>query len=78
MESKKIVQMNLFTKLNKVTDVENKLMLTRRLGRGGINWETGIGIYTRLHIKQRTSKHLLYSIVNSTQQPVISYMGKEC
>ena len=34
---------------NRVTDIENKLMVTRGLRRG-INWETGIDIYT-LNIK---------------------------
>ena len=33
----------------RVTDVENKLKVTRRArGRGGINWKTGIDIYTLL------------------------------
>ena len=33
--------------------------------RGGINWETGIDIYTLLYIKQITNKDLLYSEGNS-------------
>ena len=33
----------------RVTDVENKLKVTRRArGRGGINWKTGVDIYTLL------------------------------
>ena len=32
-------------------DVENKLMVTRGWGGGGINWEIGIDIYTLLYIK---------------------------
>ena len=32
----------------------------------GINWETGIDIYTLLYIKQITNKDLLYSSGNST------------
>ena len=52
---KKMVQMNLFTK-QIVTDVENKLMVGRGSGGkqgagGGLNWETGIEIYTLLYIK---------------------------
>ena len=37
---------------NRVTDVENKLMVTKgeRVA-GGINWETVIDIYTLLFIK---------------------------
>ena len=34
-----------------LTDVENNLMGTRRERGGGINWETGIDIYTLLYIK---------------------------
>ena len=37
---------------NRVTDVENKLKVTRREKRGkGINWEIGIEKYTLLYIK---------------------------
>ena len=35
---------------NRVTDIENKVMVTRAKG-GGINWEMGIDIYTLLYIK---------------------------
>ena len=35
---------------NRVTNVENKLMVTRRWG-GGINWEIGMDIYILLYIK---------------------------
>ena len=44
---------------------------------GGINWKTGIDIYTLLYIKEITTKDLLYSTGNSTQYSVIAYMGKE-
>ena len=33
MESKKIIQMNLYTNRNRLTDVENKLMVTKGGGR---------------------------------------------
>ena len=36
---------------NRVTDVENKLIVTKGEGGGGIHWETGIDIYTLLYIK---------------------------
>ena len=36
---------------NRVTDVENKLMVTSGDKERGINWETGIDIYTLLSIK---------------------------
>ena len=43
--------MNLVTNRNRVIDVENKLMVTKRGKRGGMNWEIGIDIYTLLYIK---------------------------
>ena len=63
---------------NRVTDVENKLMVTRweREG-GGINWEIGIDIHTLLYIKQIMNKDLLYSKGNSTQYSIMAYMQKE-
>ena len=36
---------------NRVTDVENKLMVTSGGRGGGMNWEIGIGIYTLLCTK---------------------------
>ena len=37
---------------NRVTDVENQLMVTREERRwGGINWKIGTDIYTVLYIK---------------------------
>ena len=36
---------------NRVTDVENKLMVIRRYGEGEINGEIGLDIYTLLHVK---------------------------
>ena len=44
------------------TDVENKYMDTKQ-GRGEMNWEIGMNIYTllRLRTKQVTNENLLYS-----------------
>ena len=50
VESKKMVQMNLFINRNRVTYVENKLMVTRGEKGRGINWEIGIEIYTHYYI----------------------------
>ena len=52
---------------NKVTDVENKLMITV----GGANGEIGIDIYVLLCIKQITDENQLYSTGNCTQSVVI-------
>ena len=36
---------------NRVTDIENKLMITKGRRRGGINCETGVAIYTLIYVK---------------------------
>ena len=51
---------------NRVTDVENTLMVTQRQRKGRINGEIWIDIY-----------RLLYNTGNSTQNSVMAYMGKE-
>ena len=35
---------------NRLTDIENKLMVTKGESGGGINWEFGINCYTLLYI----------------------------
>ena len=45
--------------------------------RGEINQELGMNKHMLLYIRQVTNKDLLYSIGNSTQYSVITYMGKE-
>ena len=49
---KEIIQMNLQNR-NRLTDVENKLMLPngKQVGKGGTNYEFGISRYTKLYIK---------------------------
>ena len=47
------------------------------MGRGGINWDIGTDIFTLLYTKEITSKNLLCSRGNSTQYPVMVYMGKK-
>ena len=56
--------------------IENKIMVTG-VKEGGVNWETGIDIYTILHIKQITNEDSLYSTENSTENFAMAYMGKE-
>ena len=55
---------------NRLTDIENKLMVTKRDsgGRGGeINEDFGINIYTLLYIKEINNRDLLYSTGNYIQ-----------
>ena len=77
MESKTI-QINLFTKRNRQTDIENKLMITKGKRRGrGINQEFRINRYTLLYIKQINNEDLLYSTGIYIQYLVVTYSGKE-
>ena len=43
-----------------------------RVGKEGINWESGTDLYTLLYLKQITSKDLLYSTGNTAQYSVIT------
>jgi len=47
------------------------------VGRGGINWEIEIDIYTPLYTKQIINKDPLYSTGNSVQYSAMAYVGKE-
>ena len=38
----------------------------------GLNWETGIGVYTLLRIKWITNENLLYTTGNSTQNSAMT------
>ena len=67
--------MNLSTKQNRVTEVENKLMVTR--GEGGSDKLENWDLHVHTTIYKITNKDLLYSSGNSTQYSVMAYMGKE-
>ena len=54
IQKKKKIQMNfLFQNRKRLTDIENRLMVTKGKGGvgGGINQEFGINMYTLLYIK---------------------------
>ena len=75
-----MVQMNLFTKQKRSRRCRKQIYgygVGREAGVGMINWEIGIDVNTLLYIKQITNKDLVYSIGNSTQYSVMTYMGKE-
>ena len=72
-----MMQMNLFTKQNILTDFKNKLMVTKgdRSGRG-MDGNFGPGRCTLLYMEWMGNGVLLYSTGNSTQYSVITNMGK--
>ena len=60
---------------NRPINIENKFMVTKReLGRGEINQEFGINIYT---LQKITNKDLLYSTGNYTHYFIITYKRKD-
>ena len=67
--------MNLFTK-QRLTDIENKLMIIKGERGEGINLKFGINMYTLLYIKQINNKHPGYSTRKSTQYSLITYVEK--
>ena len=72
------MQINLFTKTetHSQTCKTNLWLPKGKVGRRD-KIEAGIKIYTPLYIKQIINRDLLYTIGNSTQYAVITYMGKE-
>ena len=70
--------MNYLQNRNRLTDIKNKLTVTKgEMWRGGINQELGMNIHTLLYIRQITNKDLLHSTGNSAQYSVITDMGNE-
>ena len=76
MESKKLIQTNYLQNRNRLTGLENKLVVAGVRERGkGIAREFGMDMYTLLHLKWVTNKGLLYNIGNSAQCYVAGWMG---
>ena len=74
----KKVQMNFLQNRNKVTDVENKLMVAKEEGvGGGMEWEDGVSRCELLYMECINNKVLLFSIGNHSQYLMINHNGKE-
>ena len=65
MESRKMIQMNLFAKQKQKHRRREQMYGYQGGKEGGMNWEIGIDMYTLLCIKQLTTENLLYSTGNS-------------
>ena len=78
VESKNVIQMNLFTKQKQTHRLKTNLWLPK--GKGGVgrmDWRFGISICTLWYMEWMVNRDLQYSTWNSTQYSVIIYMGKE-
>ena len=63
---------------NRLTDIENRIVVAKEEGNGGeIDWEFGISRCKLLYIERINSKVLLYSTGNYIQYSVINHNGKE-
>ena len=63
---------------NRITDIENRLVVANREGvGGGMEWEIGVSRCKPLYIEWINNKVLLYSTENYTQYPMINHNGKE-
>ena len=60
--------MNLFTNRNRLTDIENKLMVTKGemwVEGGGINQELGMNINIILNIRQHSEHHNIMTLIRT-------------
>ena len=78
MESKIQHKLTFLQNGNRLTDLENRLVLAKgeRSGRG-MNWESGISRCKLLHVVWINTKVLLQSPGSYSQYPVINHNGKE-
>ena len=78
VESRKMVQMNLFAKQKQSHRCRKQTYgYQGGKGGGGMNCEIGIDIYTLVYMKQVTNENLLCNTGNSTQCSVVTQMGRE-
>ena len=78
VESKIWHKWNYLWNRNRLTDIENRLVVAKgEMGRGGIEWEFGVSTCKLLYIEWINNKVLLYNTGNYTQYPVINHNGKE-
>ena len=68
--------MNLSTKQNRLTNIENRLVVAKQEGEGR-DWEFAVIGGKLLHIGWVNNKALLYSTGNYIQYPAINHNGKE-
>ena len=71
-----MTQMNLSMK-QRWTHTENRPVVAKEGGRGGMELEVGISRYELLYIEWRDKKVLLYSTGNYIHYPAINHNGKE-
>ena len=76
MESKIRYKLTYLQNKNRLTDIENRLVVAKE-GRGGKEWAFWISRGRQLYIGWINNKVLLYSTGNYIQYPVTNHNGKE-
>ena len=64
VKSRQMVQMKLLAKQKYRHRCRRQTLVTKRGRAGRMNWETGMDMYTLLHIKLITIENLLYRTIN--------------
>ena len=73
-----MTQMNPSMNGNRLTDIDNRLVVAKGEGfGGGMEWEVGISRCKLLHIEWINNKVLLYSTENYIQYLMKNHNGKE-
>ena len=74
-----MAQMNLSSHMsvrNRLTDMENRLLVAEGVGRSGMDWEFGVSRCKLLHLEWVKNKILMYSTGNYIQSLGIDLNGK--
>ena len=70
--------MNLSMKQKQTLDIENRLVVAKGKGVGGVReWEAGVSRCKLFYMEWINNKVLLYSTGNYIQYPMINHNGKE-
>ena len=77
VESKIVHKWTYLLNRNRLTDIENRVMVAKEEGKGGLDWEFGTSRCKLLYIGWINKKVLLYSTGNYIQYPVTNHNGKE-
>ena len=71
-----MAQMNLLRNRNRLTDIENRLVVSQGEERSVMDWEFGVSRYKVLHLERISNEVLLYSTGNYIHSLGIDHDGR--
>ena len=71
-----MAQMNLLQNRNRLTDIENRLVVSQGEERSVMDWEFGVSRYKVLHLERISNEVLLYSTGNYIHSLGIDHDGR--